>query len=99
VSNQDGMHSEQGERVERSEGSGGGRRFFSQPRVCQFCTDRNARIDYKQADALRRFVQEDGKIRPRRQTGTCAKHQRLVAQAIKRARHLAMLPYTGDHLR
>ncbi len=99
MSNQDSMNSERGERPERGEGPGGGRRFFSQPRVCQFCTDRNAVIDYKLVDMLRRFIQDDGKIRPRRQTGTCAKHQRAIAQAVKRARHLALLPYTGDQMR
>lgn len=83
----------------RDEIQEGGRRFYSQPRVCQFCTDRNAVIDYKQAEALRRFVSEDGKIRPRRQTGTCAKHQRELARAIKRARHLALLPFTSEVLR
>jgi small subunit ribosomal protein S18 len=77
----------------------GGRRFYSRPRVCQFCTDRNAVIDYKQVDTLRRYVTEDGKIRPRRQTGACAKHQRALTTAIKRARHLAMLPFTGEVLR
>ena len=77
----------------------GGRRFYSRPRVCQFCTDRNAVIDYKQSDMLRRFISEDGKIRPRRQTGTCAKHQRALARAIKRARHMALLPFTGEILR
>jgi small subunit ribosomal protein S18 len=77
----------------------GPRRFYARPRVCQFCTDRNAVIDYKQAENLRRFITEDGKIRPRRQTGTCAKHQRALARAIKRARHLALLPYTGETLR
>jgi small subunit ribosomal protein S18 len=56
-------------------------------------------IDYKQAEVLRRFITEDGKIRPRRQTGTCAKHQRELARAIKRARHLALLPFTGEVLR
>lgn len=75
------------------------RRYYTRPRVCQFCTDRNAVIDYKQADALRRFITESGKIRPRRQTGTCAKHQRALARAIKRARHLALLPFTGEVLR
>jgi small subunit ribosomal protein S18 len=56
-------------------------------------------IDYKQVELLRRFVTEDGKIRPRRQTGTCAKHQRELAQAIKRARHIALLQFTGETLR
>ncbi len=78
---------------------GGGRRFYSAPRVCQFCTDRTAKIDYKQIDTLRRYVTESGKIRPRRQSGACAKHQRELARAIKRARHLAMLPFTGEILR
>ncbi|HJW91259.1 MAG TPA: 30S ribosomal protein S18 [Anaerolineales bacterium] len=77
----------------------GGRRFYSRPRVCQFCTDRNAVIDYKLTDMLRRFISEDGKIRPRRQTGTCAKHQRALARTIKRARHMALLPFTGETLR
>lgn len=75
------------------------RRYYTRPRVCQFCTDRNVVIDFKQVDMLRRYITEDGKIRPRRQTGTCAKHQRALARAIKRARHLAMLPYTGETLR
>ncbi len=77
----------------------GGRRFFARPRECQFCTDKSATIDYKQAEALRRFVSDDGKIRPRRQTGTCAKHQRELARAIKRARHIALLPFAGEVLR
>lgn len=74
----------------------GGRRFFTAPKVCQFCTDHTAVIDYKQAEALRRYVTEDGKIRPRRQTGACAKHQREMARTIKRARHLALLPFKGE---
>ena len=74
----------------------GGKRFFAHPRVCQFCTEKNTTIDYKQAEALRRFISEDGKIRPRRQTGTCAKHQRELTIAIKRARHLALLPFTSE---
>jgi small subunit ribosomal protein S18 len=78
---------------------GGQRRFYSQPRVCQFCTDRSVKIDYKQTETLRRYVTESGKIRPRRQSGACAKHQREIARAIKRARHLAMLPFTGEVLR
>ena len=77
----------------------GGRRFFARPRECQFCTDKNAVIDYKLVDVLRRFVTDDGKIRPRRQTGACARHQRELARAIKRARHVALLPYTGEVLR
>lgn len=79
--------------------AGGMRRFFAHPRECQFCTDKNSSIDYKQAEVLRRFVSEDGKIRPRRQTGVCARHQRELARAIKRARHLALLPFSGEVLR
>ena len=71
------------------------RRYYARPKVCQFCTDKQLTIDYKKADLLKRFVTEDGKIRPRRQTGTCARHQRALATAIKRARHIALLPYTG----
>ena len=75
------------------------RRFYSRPRVCQFCTDPSSKIDYKQIDLLQRFITEEGKIRPRRQTGTCAKHQRQLAKAIKRSRHIALLPFTGEVLR
>ncbi len=82
-----------------NEAQGGPRRFFARPRECQFCTDKNASIDYKQTEVLRRFITDDGKIRPRRQTGVCAKHQRALAVAIKRARHLALLPFTGEVLR
>jgi small subunit ribosomal protein S18 len=74
-------------------------RYYSRPRVCQFCTDHTVNLDYKNADLLRRFITEDGKIRPRRQTGTCAKHQRQLARAIKRARHLALLQFAGEDLR
>lgn len=74
----------------------GPRRFVARPKICQFCADKNISIDYKQADMLRRFVTEDGKIRPRRQTGTCARHQRELATAIKRARQIALLPFTGE---
>lgn len=79
-----------------NETQAGGRRYYAQPRICLFCTDRNTTIDYKNVDLMRRFVTDDGKIRPRRQTGTCAKHQRELARAIKRARHLALLQYTGE---
>jgi small subunit ribosomal protein S18 len=79
-----------------NEQQGGGRRFYAHPRTCTFCTDRTVVIDYKQYDMLRRYISEDGKIRPRRQTGTCSKHQRALARAVKRARHLALLPYTSE---
>ena len=83
--------------------SGGGERrggrFVPRPKVCQFCVDKVKKIDYKQSDMLRRFVSDRGKIRPRRQTGTCARHQRHLALAIKRARHLALLPFVGNQMR
>lgn len=72
---------------------------YTRPRVCQFCADSRIEIDYKNISLLRRFITENGKIRPRRQTGTCAKHQRELGRAIKRARHLALLPFTGEALR
>lgn len=71
------------------------RRYFARPKVCQFCTDKALVIDYKKVDLLRRYITEEGKIRPRRQTGACAKHQRQLTEAIKRARHIALLPFTG----
>jgi small subunit ribosomal protein S18 len=73
-----------------------GRRYISRPKICQFCADKNVVIDYKLVDLLRRYVSDDGKIRPRRQTGTCAKHQRELARAIKNARHIALLPFTAE---
>ena len=76
-----------------------GYRYFARPRTCPFCTDKELVINYKETDTLRRFITEDGKIRPRRQTGACAKHQRQVAREIKRARHLALFPFTGEALR
>ena len=82
---------------EGGESSGPGeRRYYSRPKTCQFCADKTISIDYKKADMLRRFVSDDGKIRPRRQTGTCARHQRVLAGAIKRARYIALLPFTGS---
>lgn len=79
----------------RPRGRFGGRRFVPRVRVCALCVDKNARMDYKQSDVLRRYLNDHGKIRPRRQTGMCAKHQRRLAEAIKRARHLALLPFVG----
>lgn len=73
-----------------------GNRYYTREKFCQFCTDKSIKIDYKNADLLRRYIDDTGKIRPRRQTGTCAKHQRAVAKAIKNARHIALLPFVGD---
>lgn len=86
-----------GERPERGQRGGGDRkRFVSRPKFCQFCTDKNLRIDYKNIELMGRYINETGKIRPRRQTGACAKHQREVATAIKNARHIALIPFEGD---
>ena len=78
----------------------GGRPGFNKHRrrkVCAFCTDKIGHIDYKDTMRLRKCISERGaKILPRRITGTCAKHQRQVTTAIKRARHIALLPYIGD---
>ena len=65
-------------------------------KVCGFCVDKVENIDYKDIARLRRYMSERGKILPRRVTGTCAAHQRAITVAIKRARHLALLPYTTD---
>ncbi|MCD8120023.1 MAG: 30S ribosomal protein S18 [Lachnospiraceae bacterium] len=65
-------------------------------KVCAFCGEKNEEIDYKDANKLKRYISERGKILPRRITGTCAKHQRALTLAIKRARHIALLPYTVE---
>jgi len=65
-------------------------------KVCIFCEDKITYIDYKDAGKLRKFISEHGKILPRRVSGTCAKHQRELQTAIKRARHVALLPYVGE---
>jgi small subunit ribosomal protein S18 len=81
------------------ERGGGRRRFTRPPRLCQFCAEKASSIDYKQTEVLRRYVTDQGRIRSRRQTGTCAKHQRILAQAIKRARHMALLPFAAARSR
>lgn len=84
-------------RDERSGGRRGGGRRFRRPRICTFCVDKVQKIDYKDISLLQRYVTDRGKIVPRRQSGACAKHQRAVATAVKRARHVALLPFTGSH--
>jgi small subunit ribosomal protein S18 len=69
----------------------------SHRKVCTFCVERVDYIDYKEISRLRRYVSERGKILPRRVTGTCAKHQRPLTVALKRARQIALLPFTSDH--
>jgi len=76
-------------------GGKGGKVFFTKKKVCKFCVQK-LKIDYKDADGLRRFITERGKILPRRITGTCAKHQRALAEAIKRARIIALLPFVAE---
>jgi small subunit ribosomal protein S18 len=75
-------------------GRGKGKVFFKK-KVCKFCVQK-LKINYKEADVLRRFITDRGKILPRRITGTCAKHQRALALAIKQARSIALLPFVAD---
>ena len=65
-------------------------------KVCAFCGEKNGTIDYKDSNKLKRYISERGKILPRRITGNCAKHQRALTVAIKRARHIAIMPYVQD---
>ena len=74
-------------------------RYIPKRRVCLFCRDKIEDIDYKDPVRLRPYISDRGKIAPRRKTGTCARHQRLLTVSIKRARHLALLPYVAAHIR
>lgn len=74
-------------------------KYAPRRKVCQFCVDKIEHVDYKDVARLRRFLSDRAKIEPRRKTGNCARHQRSLTTAIKRARHLALLPYTADHIR
>jgi small subunit ribosomal protein S18 len=74
----------------------GKRSFVRKKKVCRFCVDKSDFIDYKKAEILAPFLQERGKILPRRMTGTCARHQRWLAVAIKRAQNIAMLPFSAE---
>ena len=71
-------------------------RRIPKKKVCHFCSEHLNKVDYKDVALLRRFITEKGKINPRRMTGVCAKHQRILANAIKRARVMALLPYKAD---
>ncbi len=75
-----------------------GSKYVPKRKVCAFCSDKIEFIDYKDAGKLRQYISERGKIDPRRKTGTCARHQRALAIAIKRARHIALLPYVPEHV-
>jgi small subunit ribosomal protein S18 len=77
-------------------GRGGKRYFFRRRKVCKPCADKIDHIDYKDIKLLSQFVPERGKLLPRRMFGTCAEHQRKLTLAIKRARHIALLPFQGD---
>ena len=72
------------------------RRIYHRRKVCRFCADQSLSIDYKEIRTLKYFITERGKIIPRRISGTCAKHQRSLTQAIKRARTIALLPFVGS---
>ena len=87
----------EGGRDERPRRRGGGGRF-GRRRVCSFCVDKVQSIDYKETGRLRRYVSDRAKIEPRRKTGTCARHQRMLTLALKRARHVALLPFTAQHI-
>jgi len=93
---------EGGARREGGPGAGPGgprrgkRQYFRKKKVCKFCVEKIDLIDYKRADILSQFVQERGKILPRRMTGVCARHQRWLGVAIKRARNIALLPFAGS---
>ncbi len=78
------------------EGTYNRKRRKRRPKICHFCADKVEHIDYKDADKLKRYITERSKIIPRRVTGTCAKHQRQLTRAIKRARLIALLPFTSD---
>jgi len=70
--------------------------FFGRRRICKFCEDRDLTINYKNIKLTKKFVNDQGKIIPRRVTGTCSKHQRQLTRAIKQARNIALLSYTGE---
>jgi small subunit ribosomal protein S18 len=74
-------------------------RFFTRRRVCAFCVEHVSDIDYKDVSRIRRYLSERARMEPRRKTGNCAKHQRALTLAIKRARHLALLPFIQGQIR
>jgi small subunit ribosomal protein S18 len=90
---------EPGSRTGRRDGPGGGPRkqYFRRRKVCKFCEEKIDVIDYKDTKLVGQFVAERGKILPRRLTGTCAPHQRLLTAAIRRARNIALLPFAAEH--
>lgn len=100
----DGARSGGGSRDRGGDDRGGDRPRYGGPRrprrkVCAFCVDKVQKIDFKEVGRIRRYISDRGKIDPRRKSGTCAKHQRMLTAALKRARHMALLPYTAEHVR
>lgn len=81
---------------DRRGGGGRNRGRFRRRKICRFCVDKVDLIDYKDVKLLQSFIPERGKIMPRRISGVCTPHQRMLAEAIKRARNIALLPYTAD---
>lgn len=81
---------------DKGEGKGGMRMRRAKKKVCSFCVDKVTDIDYKEVAKIRKYISERGKILPRRISGNCAKHQRQLTVAIKRARVVALLPYTAE---
>ena len=103
-SRRDGGRSGGGSRDRGGDDRGGDRPRYGGPRrprrkVCAFCVDKVQKIDFKEVGRIRRYISDRGKIDPRRKSGTCAKHQRMLTAALKRARHMALLPYTAEHVR
>src|ERR1700716_1946311 len=101
----DGARSGGGSRDRGGDDRGGGDRpRYGGPRrprrkVCAFCVDKVKKIDLKEVGRIRRYISDRGKIDPRRKSGTCAKHQRMLTAGLKRARHMALPPYTAEHVR
>jgi len=85
------------ERPQRSSSGPRKKRTFQRRKVCRFCADKTVVIDYKEPRTLRYFISERGKIIPRRISGNCSKHQRMISEAIKRARNIALLPIASGH--
>lgn len=89
------MYNKRGGKRTPQDDKQGGKKVYQKKKVCRFCTDASIIIDYKDARLLKPFISERGKIMPSRITGNCAKHQRIVTEAIKRARIIALLPFAS----
>ena len=92
------MVAQEGTRSRGRTGRWGGSRYTPRRKVCSFCSNNIKKIGYKDPSVLLRYISDRGKIEPRRRTGSCAKHQRALALAIKRARHLVLLPFAPAHI-